>query len=166
MGIVYFFIACGIFVVLIGLLGISEQWIRAGYQKLSPWLRWLLFLPISAARSIALSIAIFANTQIIFRLNEHFSLLVNWIAAPIFFFYTVGITIPKGKKVIPLAFAILWGALGALEAIKFSEYRISRILQTLFIVVFIIVWFRLPKNEIFQEESLLDQQDDNRISSI
>ncbi len=153
MGIVYFFISVGIFFILVVLLSVSEQWIKSGFQNLNVWLRWVLFLPLSIARSLSISLAVMLNTRIIFHLNEHFALLLNWVVAPIFFFYTIGITIPKGKKVVTLFFALIWALGGLIEILNREDFWVTRILQVISIVVFMIIWFRLPNSYFYGEKT-------------
>lgn len=151
----FLIVAILIFLIAVVIIYYSEIWIRSNYNKFPLWLRWLIFLPLSILRSMIFSLGSAVYFIWFSSINEHITLLLQWIISPIFFFYTIGITIPKGKKIMPLILSLIWIAGGVFAIIsKEEEFVITRIFQILSIAVFMIVWEKLNKNEDNAEQGI------------
>ena len=148
MGLVYFFLAVIVEVVLYMIIVISELWLTGSYQKLNHLLRWLIFLPISVLRSFLLSAMVMLSVGYIVRLDEDFVKFLTYIITPVAFFYTLSISIPKGKKIIPIVLNAFWILGGIYKIIIHSYDWITTVFQVLILSVFLFIIIKIPKENI------------------
>lgn len=131
----------------------TDTWFKGSYQKTNIVLRWFLFLPLSIARAGLISIVLMLNNVYVNPINKHLAIFINWVVVPIFLFYTISITIPKGKKAFPLIVCFSWIFFGILELVTDPNINIvMRIIQTVVLVIFSVVWIRIPKEDFYKIE--------------
>lgn len=149
MGFFKFLLTGAVYFLLVTILISTDYWIRGSYQNMNTILRWLLFLPVSVMRAGMIAAALILNTVYLAPLNEYLALSINWIVVPIFLFYSIMISIPYGKKVVPIVLAVTWATLGIVEIITLEPNWGVRIAQTIALVIFIVVVIKMDKQDIY-----------------
>lgn len=136
------------------LLYFSEKWIDGSYQELSKFLRWILFLPVTFIRLVLFGFFVtFQNDN---GLSYNLSFLVN----AVFVMYSIGRTIPLGKKIIPIVLSIIWIILDITPVFLMASganphYPISEahpfcyIAQVISLVIFSWWWLKKPKEKLY-----------------
>lgn len=161
MGLIYFFLAViAEFVLFMGMV-FSEQWLTGSYQKLKPILRWSIFIPLSVLRSYLFSLMVMLSVGYIVRLNESFVIFLTYITTPLVLFYTLSITIPKGKKIVPIILNVLW-ILAGLYKIAIQRYDwITTIFQALVLSICLYFIIKIPKKDIIAMSYRKGSEPDN-----
>lgn len=146
----YYIIAFIVFNIMIYVIFQSLEWIKGNYKNTSELVRWVIFLPISITMSGSVSIALLLNTYYLFPLREALASCINWVAVPIFLFYIISLTIPRGKKVTPIILCALWVILGALSIINHDPEPIIRIIQVVALSYFMFLWAKTPACDFYK----------------
>jgi hypothetical protein len=145
MGFVYLMLGLFLWCVAVSVLLWSEKWLKTEYIKLAIKFRWLIFIPISILRSWLAGVVISAP---FFFLYNPAGQPISWIASFFMLVYTVSLTIPRAKKIIPLIICIVTTVLVIVELVlqTWPEEFIARIFQLVANCIFIFVWVRLPQS--------------------
>lgn len=143
--------ALALFTLLLVALIWSQTWLNGSYQKYYEWVRWIVFLPISIARAVLAASMLFINMHYVFPLKESIALGILWVVVPILFFYTIGITIPRGKKVTPVVLCVLWIILDMLSVINGDSHEVIRGIQIVALGFFLFIWVRMSSEDLYKQ---------------
>lgn len=146
----YYMLGLALFASLVAALFWSHEWLNGSYKKSSAWVKWLAFLPISIARAGLIAAALFINTLYLFPIRESIAQCINWIVVPVFFFYTISLTIPRGKKVVPMTLCTLWMILGVLSILNGDPHVVIRGIQVVALAYFLFLWAKIPTEDLYK----------------
>jgi len=150
MGFLYYAITFMLFIAIIQIFAWLYAWGKGGYQDISEWLRWVIFLPISIIGAGVLSIALLINTHYLFPLKEEVGLCISWVIIPMILFYAVSITIPRGKKIMPMILCAIWVALSIFSVINNDPNQIIRVIQIITMSCFLFLWAKTPTKDFYK----------------
>lgn len=127
----------GVMIVIVAVI-VGSELLVGHFSKLPAWVRWLLFLPVSVARTLLLVLVFYIGTAYVLSLSEIAQRIVGWVVYPLLLFYTIFRTIPRAKKPVTIILSALWLVSGVWELIFLStEDFVPRIIQCVALALFI-----------------------------
>jgi hypothetical protein len=141
--------------VAIFLLFLIEKLIKY-FIKLNSVIRWVLFLPVSIARSCFCVLILWVIFGGIFPIKENVLVSINWSVAPIIFLHTINKTIPRHSKIAVNILGVLWIIGSVYEIITQSGRAFARVIQIVSMLVYIIY----QNNILLKKNTVTDEGDD------